>query len=328
MTPDLTQQETLLKQLLTLDLKTCDLTVCIAAGDPDEKDYRFRRIRQSQKLAQKFRDAIKEALDKYRKRLDENNIELREFAAETVKPDQEIEYLNILPYDSIKQQVEPVEHYIDIQHFRHDEREFINQMRFYIIRVQPPAGPAINFYRHYSRSQMLSNSPFFGMWFQNDLYDDLDQPTFLFERHLDCFSCEEHMFILQKHNFFQIFDIKELEKVAREILEKLERKNLIHNFKEFREDCLNDKVKILKLKNISTRPYLDAITIDDLHKTVKRYNLPIDVDIIRTDGNKKKLVYDAKERWAILHLLDDAYGDSSMTGSSYYLKGKREIRRK
>lgn len=326
MNPDLAEPEALLKYILTLDLAQCDIEVCIASGEPDDKAYRFRRIIQSAKLAQKFREAITEALKKYRQELDENNIELREFAAETSKPEQEVEYLNILPYDSIKQQIEPVEHYLDMAHFQHDERDFIKKMRFYVIHLKPPKGPPINFFQHYSPSQMLSQSPYFAALFQHDLYDDLDQPTFLFERHIDCFSCEEHMFILQKHAFFKIFSIKELEKVARETLDKLEKKDFILNFQRFKQDCMRDPNKILKLKNISTKPYLDTLTANDLHKTIQRYDLPIQVDLVT--GGKKKLVYDPKERWIILHLLDDAYADSSMTRNSYYLKGKREIRRK
>jgi Domain of unknown function (DUF4868) len=325
MTFDLAQPASLLKYILTLDLKQCDIAVCIASGDPDDKEYTFRLVNQSQALAQKFREAVEEVLQKYRQELEDDNIELRDFTPETIKPEQEIEYLNILPYDSIKHQVEPVEHYLDMPYFKHDERDFIKKMRFYVIRVQPSGGPAINFYRHYSSSQMLSQSPFFAMWLHQDLYENLDQPTFLFDRHLDCFSCEEHMFILQKHNFFQIFNISELEKAARETLDKLEKKDFIHNFQRFKKDSLNDKIKILKLKNISTKPYLDTLTIDDLHKTIKTYTLPIQVDIV---SGKKKLVYNPKERWAILHLLDDAYADSPMTRYSYYIKGKREIRRK
>lgn len=322
---DLAQPATLLKYILTLDLAQCSINVCIASGKPDDKDYTFRRVNQSGKLAQKFRAAIAEALESYRQNLEDDNIELRDFSAEAIKLEQEIEYLNILPYDSIKQQIQPVENYLDLEYFKHDERDFIKQMRFYVVRVQPPNGPVINFYRHYSSSQMLSQSPFFAMWLQEGFYQDLDQPTFLFERHIDCFSCEEHMFILQKHYFFQIFNIGELEKVARETLEELEKKDFIHNFQRFKKDCLNDKIKILKLKNISNKSYLGSLTINDLHKTIQRYNLPIQVDLI---AGRKKLVYNPKERWAILHLLDDAYADSSMTKNSYYIKGKREIRRK
>ncbi|MDQ2715003.1 MAG: DUF4868 domain-containing protein [Chloroflexota bacterium] len=325
MSLDLSQPADLLRYILTLDLSLCHITICIASGDADAKEYTFRRVNQTPALGQKFCEAVEEALQEYRQDLEDDNIELRDFAAESSKPEQEIEYLDMFPYDSIKQQVAPVADYLDLPYFQHTERDFIKTMRFYVIRIQPPGKPPINFYQHYSPTRMLSQSSFFAMWLQQDLYDDLDQPTFLFERHIDCFSCEEHMFILQKNNFFKIFNISELEKVARETLEKLERKGFIHNFQLFKKDSLNDKNKILKLKNISSKPYLDTITIDDLHKTIRTYNLPIQVDIT---GGRKKLVYDPKQRWAILHLLDDAYADSSMTKYSYYIKGKREIRKK
>lgn len=325
MTLDLTSPGTLLKSILTLDLNKCDITICIASGTPDDKAYTFRRVNQSEKLKQKFREAVAEALSKYREAFEEDDLELSEFSADTAKPDQEVEYLDIFPYDSIKQQIKPVDYYMDMDAFQHDDAAFIKQMRFYVIRVQPPGSPAINFYQHYSPSQMLSQSHLFAMWLQSNLYDDLDQPTFLFERHIDCFSCEEHMFILQKHYFFQIFNIGELEKVARDTLDKLEKRDFIHNFQQFKKDCLNDKNKILKLKNISASGNLDILTIDDMEKNIKRNTLSIQVDLI---NNRKKLVYNQKDRWGILKLLDDSYGESAMTRKRYYIKSKREMRRK
>jgi Domain of unknown function (DUF4868) len=325
MTINVSEPEALLKYILTLDLATCTITVCIAAGETNSKDFEFRRIHQSENLAQQFREAIARGLEAYRKKLDERDIELCEFAADTTKQEQEVEYLNLLPYDSIKNQVKAVENYLDFGYFEHQEQSFINRMRFYILHIKPPTGSPIYFYRNYSPSQMLSRSPFFAARLQQDFYDNLVEPTFLFDRHIDCFSLEEHMFILQKNNFFKIFEIGELKKVAQETLDRLEKKDLISNFQRFKKDCLADKIKILKLKNISTKTYLDTLTIDDLHKTIQHYNLPIQVDLV-ANGNKR-LAYDGRDRWAILHLLDDAYADSRMTRSSYYLKGKREIQR-
>lgn len=37
------------------------------------------------------------------------------------------------------------------------------------------------------------------------------------------------------------------------------------------------------------------------------------------------LVFDAADRWVILHLLDDAYLDSDMTGLQYEANSKREL---
>jgi Domain of unknown function (DUF4868) len=326
MTTGPTQPEAILRYILTLDLAQCDIAVCIASGRAGDEVPNFRRVIQSSKLAQAFRDAIDSALEEYKKGMANGDIELHEFAADTEKPEHEIEYLDFFPYDSIKNQVRPIETYMDMPHFEHKEALFVKNMRFYVIRVQPPrGGTPIYFYRVYSPSQMLQESPFFAMWLQKDLYDDLAEPTFLFERHVDCISYEEHMFILQKFNFYRIFNFEELEKVAREMLDRLEKKDFIHNYRRFKSDCLQDKNKILKLKNISSRPYLDTLTIDDLHNNIQQYNLPIKVEFI---GGKKKMLYDPRDRWSILKLLDDSWVESSMTASSYYAKGKRAVRKK
>src|SRR5436853_1997088 len=276
MTTGLTQPEAILRYILTLDLEQCDIAVCVASGRAGDEVPTYRRIYQSPNLAQRFREAIEIALEKYKKGMASGDLELQDFAADTDKPDNEIEYLNFFPYDSIKKQLEPIKHYMDMSRFEHKDRIFISDMRFYVIRVQSAnVSTPIYFYRIYNKSQMLSESPLFAMWrLQEDLYDDLKEPTFLFERHIDCISYEEHMFILQKHNFYRIFNFEEFEKVAREILDKLEKKNLIHNYNRFKRDCLQDKNKILKLKNISAKTYLDTLTIEDLHSTIKQYNLP------------------------------------------------------
>ena len=325
MISELEQAKTLLKHILTLDINKCNLELCIASGGPRDKEYEFRAVYQSEDLMQTFREALTEILKPYREDLDDDTLRLEAFLADTVKEDHVVEYLNMMPYDSFKQQMQPVEQPLDRQRFRHDEKDFIDKMRFYVIRVEPPGEPAINFYHRYSPAQMLSRSSVFAMVLEQDRYERLKQPTFLFERLIDCFSCEEHMFILQKNNFFQIFPLGELEKVAHETLDILEKKEYIHNFKRFRDDCLKDKRKILKLKNISANGYLDTLTIDALHENVRRYSASsITVDIV---NGKKKLVYDPRHCWEFLYILNDDYADSHMTGNSYRVSGKRSVSR-
>jgi hypothetical protein len=319
------QPEALLQAILKLDLATCNIDVCLASDWQSKGQRSFRRVMLTSDIGERFREAINTALKPYKDGLESSDIELHEFAAESTLPENEIEYLDFFPYDSIRDQIRPLETYLDMAHFEHSDHAFIHDLRFYVIRVQPPQGEPIYYYRRYSQSQMLSQSPWFGMRpFQSDLYSDVTEPTFLFDRHIDCISYEEHMFILQKHNFFHIFDFAELEKVARETLDKLEKKDFIHNFQRFKRDCLQDKNKILKLKNISTRPYLDTITIDDLHKTIQDYDLPI---LVRLVGHRKKMFYDPRKRWEILKLLDDGYVLSNMTSETYYAKSKRGVKK-
>ncbi len=242
------------------------------------------------------------------------------------KEDHEIEYLNILPYDSIRKRIEPLSRPLDLPHFEHREQEFISHMRFYAIRVQPPqSATPVYFYRIYNAAKMLSRSPFFAMLIQNDLYRNLAEPTFLFDRHIDCISYDGDMFIFNTHNFHQMFNCEEFEKTARATLDRLEKKDFIHNYPRFKTDCLKDKNKILKLAKISSSPYLDALTIEDLHKAIIKYKLPIQVELV---GGKKKMVYDPRgKRWGILQLLNDSYSRSDMTKLDYYVQSKREIKR-
>jgi len=67
---------------------------------------------------------------------------------------------------------------------------------------------------------------------------------------------------------------------------------------------------------------MQQVTIDDLKKTIQNFNLK--VEVVNVDG-AEKLVFDPKNRWAILNLLDDAYLGSSMTGIKYEANSKRPV---
>lgn len=317
----------ILKAILTLDLARCGIDVCVASGQADDVELDYRVIQQTRGLEQKFREAIDEALTEYRKGLASGDLELQSFNVGEPQGEDEIDYLNILPYDSIRQRIEPCRHPLDLPHFAHRDRDFVAHMRFYAVRAQPPReAEPVYFYRVYGASKMLSQSPFFAMLWQNDLYRDLTEPTFLFDRHIDCISYKEEMFILNTYNFHQMFNCEEFEKAALLTLDRLEKKDFIHNYTRFRQDCLKDKNKILKLCKISASTYLDDLTIEDLHRMIRQYRLPIPIEIV---GGKKKMVYNPRgKRWAILQLLNDSYARSAMTNTDYFVQSKREIHRR
>ncbi len=318
-----------LKTVFEQDLKQCKILVGIAATRPNNPVPGFRRINLSSQMEDEFRAALNVALAPFRKESADDTIVLRDFAADTVQPDNEIEYLNISDYGhTIVDQIAPLADYRGMNHFEQSDKPFTKNMRFYVLLVQPPQGSTIYFYRKYSHTQILQESTQFGMrLLQKDLYDAVKEPTFLFDRHIDCIGYDNHMFILQKSNFYTIFDFTEaLEEVARKTLEELRVRDYIHNFDRFAYDCMGNKIKLLKLKNISMQPYLKTLTINDLEQTINNYD-DIDIQVQKFNG-KKKMLYDPKKPWEILHLLDDAYGDSPMTGTSYYTKGKRAIRKR
>jgi Domain of unknown function (DUF4868) len=320
---------TLLKEILAQDLKQCKISVCLASTRPNSDVPGFRRINLAPEMGDEFRKAINSALEPFKKGTLENNIALHDFAADTVSPENEIEYLDISDYDkAISDQIAPLADYDGMHHFEHDDKPFIKNMRFYVLIVEPAKGSPIYFYRKYSHTQLLQESTQFGMHLlHKDVYDVVKDPTFLFDRHLDCISYDKHMFILQKSNFYSIFDFTDaLKEVAERTLDGLRVKDFIHNFDRFARDCMGNKIKLLKLKNISMQSYLSTISIDDLERTINNYD-SIDIEMKKING-KKKLMYDAKKPWEILHLLDDTYLDSGMTSASYHAKGKRGVRKK
>jgi Domain of unknown function (DUF4868) len=317
----------LLKEIFDLDLQQCEVSVCLASTRPHNDVPGYRRINLSQKMGDEFRKAINSAIEPFKKGTVEKNIVVHDYAADNVQVENVIEYLDITDYENaITEQIAPLADYKGLDHFEQSDKAFSKNLRFYVLLIQPPQGPVISFYRKYSHTQILQESTQFGMHLlHNDLYDSIVEPTFLFDRHIDCIGYDNHMFILQKSNFYGIFDFTAaLEELAKKTLEFLRLKDYIHNFERFADDCKGNKIKLLKLKNISMQPYLQTLTVDDMEQNINTYDDDVDIEIKIING-KKKLLYDHKKPWEILHLLDDMYSESSMTKTSYQMRGKRPI---
>ncbi|MNY03064.1 hypothetical protein D3C86_1356650 [compost metagenome] len=93
------------------------------------------------------------------------------------------------------------------------------------------------------------------------------------------------------------------------------------NFAEFQACCLGHTQKQEKLRNILLRPYINHINMDDIKRTIEEHSLVVEVIM---DGGQEKIVFDKSNKWAILHLLDDAYVKSSMARKNYRANSKTE----
>ena len=161
------------------------------------------------------------------------------------------------------------------------------------------------------------------MVFSDGIYDRIAEPVFLFDHFVDCISSGGMMFILKKDHFQEIFRFFEtVRKVAKETLETIRATVPIQNFEEFARDCEGHLMKLVKLRNISAKPYWGKITIENIKKVIKRNNLA--VQIVRT-GTTEMLVYNPADKWVLLKLLDDDYLLSLMTEQTYEVTGKREL---
>jgi len=203
-----------------------------------------------------------------------------------------------------------------------DADDFLSTVSFYCIVFQPSAtGDPVLLFRAYSAQKELSRSRFFAIFLADGQYDRIRTPTFLFDYEFDCLAYGKHMYIFSRTGFQRIFRYFEhLNKIANACLAVVKKAIPIANFDAFAESCRSHLQKLSKLKNISEKPYLKYVTMNDIVRTIKKYKLNVKV---KATSGKKMLVFDPSDRWVILKLLDDDYLGSTMTKLNYEANSKR-----
>lgn len=318
----MTTPKAMLERILELDLSECEVTVCLASAPKDEILPGFERLLLSAELTETFRTVAAYTLAHFKKEHSNGNLVLQKYAVESKPESYEVEYLDLSAYKSILEQISPLAALADIGVFEADEK-FVSGLRFYVIAAQPPSGDPYYFFRSYTPKKMLSRSRFFAMVFRHGIYDQVIEPAFLFDHHIDCVSSGGMMFIFKKENFYEIFRFFEtIRRVAEETLDTIKVTVPIQNFDDFARDCEAHLAKLEKLRNIAAKPYWGKVTIENIKKVIEKNNLS--VQIVQT-GAGEKLVYDPANKWVLLKLLDDDYLWSLMTEHTYEVTGKRDL---
>ena len=200
--------------------------------------------------------------------------------------------------------------------------DFISDLRFYVIIVQPLSEEPIYFFRTYTHKKLLNSSLIYAI-FRHDWYDVVTDAVLVFDSKVDCLCRGDTMFIFDKKNFQNIFYFfDEIKQIAKEALENIKVCVPIKNFDEFTNDCGRHIWKQRMLKTIASKSYLSKITIDHIKKVIEHNKLPVKTEY---EDGKEKLVYDPKNKWVILNLLDDNYLWSMLTEIKYEVTGKQEL---
>jgi len=315
------------------DLSHCEFEVCLASVSKGETMPVYRRLDLSPSVQKNFRQIVVEEFQQREKGWRKKDLAIRDFSYESAQNAKEVEFIDLTHYPTIAQQIVPLADYQSIPTFEgHKDPAFLQNLRFYVIIVHPQQGKPVYLYRVSQHMQIIDHRSFLAVQFNKNLYDRVEKPLFLFDKSIDCLSHGSNLYIFNKHYFCQIFSFWELlERTAQEVIQKIQQKDLIHNFEAFRDDCLNNQIKLLKLKNISLKPYLDTLTIENVHSFIeqqRQQQQKIDIRILRIDG-KDKMVYEPqKDPWAILHLLDDSHLDSKMTNVHYLVTGGKQAMRR
>jgi hypothetical protein len=323
-----------LEHIFALDIMQCDVSVCLASEQSGSDVPRFRRADLTRKAVKQFHNALERGLESTKKDFASKDLILRPFEPDSAVEEGTIEYLQISNYTTLQEQIAPLENFAGMESLHASEHAFVHGLRFYSVIIEPPPTAEfhepIYYYRWYSHAFLLSDSVHHAIRWrrQQDSYDVIEEPVFLFDRHIDCFSHGDQMFILQKYYFYTIFRLEEeMKKVAEKALDELEAMELIHHFRQFKSDCLKNKNKYRILCKIYHKPYFSTLTVEMLEHVINEYQSPIKVEYVPSK-DKRKLVYSQEEPWAILHLLDDQYFTSPLTHIDYQAGGKNEVRRR
>jgi hypothetical protein len=307
--------------ILATNLDGCAVTVCLGSFSKDAEEPKIEQLQITRELTEEFANAAKETVQHYAELKSKDDLVLHQYDAGS-KPDaHEVEYLDLSDHETIETQVKSLSSLADIPVFKIDDK-FIAGLRFYAIVCQFKKNPPLYFFRSYTPKKELSRSHLFAALFDEGTFDRIKDPLFLFDDKVDCLSHGRAMFLFNKHNFEKIFRFFELVmKTAAQTLETIRAHVPIANFDELERACSGHLQMQAKLKNIAGKPYLKHMKIVDIKKVLQAFP-SLALKTTEKDG-KEMLLFDPKDKWALLRLLDDDYLDSVLTGQKYEVTGKR-----
>ncbi|HZU42959.1 MAG TPA: Kiwa anti-phage protein KwaB-like domain-containing protein [Terriglobales bacterium] len=315
---DMTDQ---FNQILAMNLDGCTVTVCLGSLSKDRNEPSVEQLQLTKELTEEFANAARKAVRHYSALSGKNELALRQHDAGSKPDSHEVEYLDLADHDSVTKQVDSLASLAQIPVFKIDDK-FIAGLRFYAIVFQCGNAPPLYFFRIYTPKKELSRSRLFAALFGEGTFDRVKDPMFLFDHNVDCLSYDGTMYIFNKHNFEKIFRFFELvTQTAAQTLATIKTHVPIANFDELEKACTGHLQMQAKLKNIAGKPYLKKMKMADIKKVLKHFPT-LGLKTIKKDGNEM-LLFDPKDKWALLRLLDDDYLDSVLTGQKYEVTGKR-----
>jgi hypothetical protein len=309
--------------ILQLNLRNCHITVCLASFAGNEAFPRFEKLDVYDNVESEFRSIIEKLIKKYQKERYTNGLLFPEFAPSSKPPPYEIEHFELSEHKIILEQINPLKALTEIDVFEED-KSFVSALRFYVLIIQTPDGEPIYCFRFHTLHKTLAQERYLTICKRNgSLYNQIEEPVFLFDQEIDCICRSGVMFIFNKSNFEQMFQfLEELKEIAKETLDNLKLRIPIKNFDDLLRACQGNLLKMRKLKNVAAQPYINKITIEHIKMVITDNKLSIKTEVI--DG-QEMIVYDEKEPWLILNLLDDAYLRSLLTDQRYQVDGKRKL---
>lgn len=298
-----------------------NVTLGLGSFQPEADNPEYRSLNVSDELAKKFLAIVNKLIAGLRDKSNHKNLSLCKYDAGYKPESYEVEWIDINDVDYLLNILSDLPEPADILLFNKKEKEFLDHLRFYVIIVQPENGDPIHLFRSYSKKKELSHGSKIVAIMTGNRFNALEQPGFLFDYKIDCIACSNYVFSLNKYNFQTIFRFYEkLKETAQQSLDTIQSHIPISKFSDFSTVCMSHLQKLAKLRNIANKPYLPDITMEDIKRTITRNKLNVE---IVTENGEEKIKFDAKDKWVILNILDDAYLESEMTHLNYEVNSKK-----
>lgn len=311
------------EELLAVDASSCMTNICLASSSGAVGiNPEYHRLTVTDSVTAEFSSVVTSILASKKRNVDSGNFAIRSYDAVAKLDKHEIEHLDLSKQPEIKDQISGLTNIAKLARFA-DNIDLVSSLRFYVIVLQPDQGKPIFCFRTCSSKIELSQSKKIAIYFSGNQYDRFNESLLVFDRGIDCLCRGDDLFILNKGQFEIVFQFfKQVKKAASETLATIKTTIPIHNFEQLESACLGHLHMLKKLKNIASQPYLSRIKISDIRTAIKEMKLNLKVEM--HDG-KMKVVFDPKDKWAILRLLDDDYLQSVMTGEKYEVNSKRSL---
>lgn len=315
----------ILYTIVSTDLSTCNVHVAFAAFGKGDIVTRFEKLEISPSLADDFRDVVKLTFDDLRDDLCNQMLRVHDYAATTRLQPHEVEHVLVSSQEAVQSQLKLLSNLTELEPF--DEQvEFVSDLRFYAIILQPEQGIPIYCFRTYTAKNQLGKSWFAALKYGNGYYNDAPESGFLFDHNIDSVCYGNDMFIINKDKFQRTFQYYEfIQRDAASSLERLRQRVPIANESEFAQAC-HQEVRIAAIvASLLDAPHVDVLSMTRIRRAIERFELG--VEIVEESG-EEKLVYSPSTKWEFLNLLCDNYLGSEITDMDYAVNSKRVIGRR
>jgi hypothetical protein len=320
--PPLTPEQQF-SELLTAPYGQANFQLCLAADSDGTEIPELKKVQLSENAASQFSLIVTRQMQLMLNRATRGNLRLLEYDAGAMNRPDEVEFLTADTEPDIWKQFAGVDSLSKLPVFKAED-EFVSKLRFYVIKADFGDESAL-FFRFYAPQNELARSSYFGFRLSNTVFNEIREPTFLFDMHVDCAVFRDTLYIFQKNNFQRIFRyFEQVREAGREALRVVSERVKIDNLEKFKALCDGQLNMLAKLKNIAAKEYLSRVTMKDIKRVIRDFKLA--AEVVERDG-EERLVFDpeAKDRWLILRILDDDYLGSVMTKLKYEANSKRPV---